>query len=286
MLYSALLGNPVDHSVSTTLFKIFAEKRKINKKLLKEPFALDWLFSDYLDFLIKLESGSNKIMNFGICENACATSDAYKIVPFLIDEVNFDNKKQLKIINTGTIGKYFSKWGKHKMTYLGRKYLNPVIIKEGFFSSFKNSYSKKSIQPKIILKGLNLLDACLDVGGNIIPGKSTLIITSKKIENLKFLLAIINCKLVYFYIKEKYIASSYNQGIGFTKEMINNFPLPKITESDQESFINLVDQILKKKKENPQADTGELEREIDEMVYRLYGLGEEEIKIVENSNKK
>ena len=46
---------------------------------------------------------------------------------------------------------------------------------------------------------------------------------------------------------------------------------------------NLVDQILKKKKDNPEADVGELEREIDEMVYGIYGLGKEEIKIIEKN---
>ncbi len=40
-------------------------------------------------------------------------------------------------------------------------------------------------------------------------------------------------------------------------------------------------QILKTKKSNPQADTTELEREIDLLVYQLYGLTEEEIKIIE-----
>ncbi|MHA1657849.1 MAG: hypothetical protein ACTSUT_01840 [Promethearchaeota archaeon] len=43
--------------------------------------------------------------------------------------------------------------------------------------------------------------------------------------------------------------------------------------------------ILKKKKNNPEADVGELERKIDGMVYGLYGLGEEEIGIVENNTK-
>jgi len=38
---------------------------------------------------------------------------------------------------------------------------------------------------------------------------------------------------------------------------------------------------LEKKKDNPEADVGDLEREIDEMVYELYGLGEEGIGIVE-----
>ena len=46
---------------------------------------------------------------------------------------------------------------------------------------------------------------------------------------------------------------------------------------------NLRNEILKLKKENPQADTSVLEREIDAMVYELYGLSEEEIAIVEAS---
>lgn len=45
-----------------------------------------------------------------------------------------------------------------------------------------------------------------------------------------------------------------------------------------------VDQILTHKKENPQADTSALEKEIDQMVYEFYGLSGEEIKIVEGLN--
>jgi hypothetical protein len=86
------------------------------------------------------------------------------------------------------------------MTYLGHKYLNPIIERKDFFDLFKNSYSTKSIQPKLIIKGLNLLDSCLDVEGEIIPGKSTLIITSKNVNELKTILSIINSKLAFFYM--------------------------------------------------------------------------------------
>jgi len=40
---------------------------------------------------------------------------------------------------------------------------------------------------------------------------------------------------------------------------------------------------LSKKKENPDADTSELEKKIDQMVYKLYGLSEDEIKVVEEN---
>ncbi|MBU4141736.1 hypothetical protein KKE99_02590, partial [Patescibacteria group bacterium] len=40
----------------------------------------------------------------------------------------------------------------------------------------------------------------------------------------------------------------------------------QISPEQQKPFINLVDQILKKKKDNPNVDTGELEREIDPIL--------------------
>ena len=62
---------------------------------------------------------------------------------------------------TGTIGRYVSKWGKREMTYLKDKYLQPVVNKSKFQKDFSNSYGAKSILPKLIIKGLTLLDAVL-----------------------------------------------------------------------------------------------------------------------------
>ncbi|MFN3533709.1 MAG: hypothetical protein ACK41Q_14600 [Candidatus Brocadia sp.] len=53
----------------------------------------------------------------------------------------------------------------------------------------------------------------------------------------------------------------------------------------QQPFITLVDQILAAKKKDPNANTSALEQEIDEMVYKLYGLTEEEIAIVDGDDK-
>jgi hypothetical protein len=61
---------------------------------------------------------------------------------------------------------------------------------------------------------------------------------------------------------------------------------------NQQPFITLVDQILAAKKQHTplsplnrgefkNTDTSALEKQIDEMVYKLYGLTEEEIAIVE-----
>lgn len=63
--------------------------------------------------------------------------------------------------------------------------------------------------------------------------------------------------------------------------VVENIPIPIIPSPQQHPIIALVDKILATKKANPQADTSADEKKIDRLVYMLYGLTEEEIKIVE-----
>ena len=65
----------------------------------------------------------------------------------------------------------------------------------------------------------------------------------------------------------------------YTKQYVEQNPIPIITEAEQKPFIELVNQILNYKDKN--IDTTELENKIDHLVYQLYDLTEEEIKIVE-----
>lgn len=114
----------------------------------------------------------------------------------------------------------------------------------------------------------------------MIPGKSTLVLTSSDTKLLKYVCAILNSKLIINYIKERYSSSSYNGGVVFTKEMINNIPLTNDI-SKKTIFVNLVDQILHAKLQDPIADTSDLEDEIDQLVYGLYDLTPDEITLVE-----
>jgi hypothetical protein len=94
---------------------------------------------------------------------------------------------------------------------------------------------------------------------------------------LKFVLALLNTTLY-----------NYLLGILRTKESIDlnplilrKLPIPNISLDSQKPFEKLVDRILAAKRANPQADTSTWEGEIDQLVYQLYGLTEDEVKIVE-----
>ena len=68
--------------------------------------------------------------------------------------------------------------------------------------------------------------------------------------------------------------------VRFTVERI---PIPKISVAKQRPFERLLESILAAKEPDPSADTVEMERQIDRLVYDLYGLSEEEIGAVEFS---
>ena len=252
----------------------------VDKTSLIEPFAFDWLFSDFVEKINSIDKFPNKLSEYAFCENACATSDAYKLKDYLLD-TTFDSEKHLKIINTGTIGRYVSKWGKREMTYLKDKYLKPVVNIRRFQKDFSNSYGAKSILPKLIIKGLTLLDGCFDKEGVIIPGKSTLVITKPqgRENELLFPLALINSKISLFYIKEKYRGSSYNQGINFNPDMLNNLPVPYISKGTMKTIISTVLKIIKEHElEN---DTLLLEADLNKLFYKLYELTFDEVKVID-----
>jgi len=105
------------------------------------------------------------------------------------------------------------------------------------------------------------------------------ILTSTKIS-IKYLLALLNSKLMEFYFGFEGIMTA---GGAYTlkHETISKFPIKCLNGQEQKPFIDLVDKILVAKKKDPQADTGKLEAEIDQMVYKLYGLNDEERKIID-----
>ncbi len=98
--------------------------------------------------------------------------------------------------------------------------------------------------------------------------------------NIYFIQALLASKLLAWYFRhEKNEFDSL-----FPKIRVEEFKkLPIKNSSSQPPFITLVDKILSAKKENPQAVTTIWEKEIDALVYKLYELTEEEIKLVEGN---
>ena len=248
---------------------------------LPKPHYLDPLLSRHYEFVKKIDLLPDRLGDLVVCESACSTGDAYKIKPLVKELAGaFDPVKSFRMINTGTIGRYASRWAVKPMTYLKAKYSMPVVDRAAFAKAFPNSYGAKAGLKKIILKGLNLLDASLDLDGTVVPGKTTLILPSDDAAALKYAAAILHCPLAIFYIKSRYGSSSYNGGINFSKGMINALPIPT-NPSQKMQIVDLVDQILNRRVVDPIADIRDLEEKINAKLYALYKLTDADIELVE-----
>jgi len=108
---------------------------------------------------------------------------------------------------------------------------------------------------------------------------------------LKYLLSVLNSKLIEWFYKKTTVPKA--GGFFIYKVMyLKNIPLKEISIDNQKPFIDLVDKIFTITKDDDylvnfckQTKVKDYEKQIDQMVYKLYDLTEEEVKILEGKNK-
>jgi hypothetical protein len=83
-----------------------------------------------------------------------------------------------------------------------------------------------------------------------------------------------------FYVR-KVIGSDEGRFIRLFTIHVEKFPLPVLANEKQQELKLIVDKILSAKEREAEVDVCNLEKELDKLVYSLYGLTQEEIKIVE-----
>ncbi|GAA6866191.1 hypothetical protein CHC126_11100 [Helicobacter pylori] len=107
--------------------------------------------------------------------------------------------------------------------------------------------------------------------------------------NLKLLTALLNSKLITFYFKNFCGGCILGKsGYQYNKHALEKIPILKITPQNQKLAHKITDcakAILEAKEKDPKANTQELEKEIDALVYQLYNLTDEEIKIIEEGQE-
>ena len=189
-----------------------------------------------------------------------------------------NNDKYLSKIDTNNLGYKIAR-GSHINRYSFIWSSEYLITKEKLSESY---FTEKSLDEKIIVQRIRTnstdlkshwLEASLIEMKNYIGLDSTTMIFKKNYD-LKYLLCILSSNLMNFYYKNHYT------DVNVKPLYLEKLPIKDIPKASQLPFIERVTKILALKSQNPKADTSILEDEIDEMVFDLYELTEEERQVV------
>jgi hypothetical protein len=254
-----------------------------NKIDRRELQILPWdvFFWDFSRLLIlrKINNCSKSLGDLIKFENPCTVSEAYEIKEILLDKNLTNNAK--KFINSGTIDPYLSWWSVKNTVYIRDKYKYPIVTDRGLKKisarRFMQAQSKKIIVANMTLK----IEAFLDINAEYLAGKSTIIAVGNA-DELNIGVALLNSKLVSFWYKCMYHSTKMaGEALSITTKRLSKAPVPEISGDSKKSLLKYVKSLLNKKNKDSLIDTSALERQIDNLVYRLYNLTWEEVRVIE-----
>ena len=143
--------------------------------------------------------------------------------------------------------------------------------------------------PKILMRRTDdRLRSCLETKSAICVNSCHVIKLKPQIVSkmsYEFLLGILNARLTQYFFE---VSNPQMVGKVFAEIKViyvERLPIPTPSPEKQKSVERLVDRILAAKRREAEADVSALEREIDVLVYALYGLTKEEIALVEAAAK-
>ncbi|EAL8272168.1 class I SAM-dependent DNA methyltransferase [Campylobacter coli] len=272
--------------------------------------TLNFTKSDYEELFNKIQ----KYGKFYLEESEVAQG----IVPaideaFVIKDKNVFSKNEqcfIKEYYTGLSGKFYSSFTDKYLIYLSNKNysgnLDDLPNLKQHFQKYKEILKESKIKYKTpnkpyfylhrereekffkkgeekIISQVRCIEPIFVYSNENFYGSRALFFIQTCRINLKYLTGVLNSKLIAFWLKHK--GKIQGNLFKIDKEPLLNIPVVNINSKNEKlanKLISLVDEILKAKEQNKNANTQELENKINSLVYKLYNLTEDEIKIIEN----
>ena len=257
------------------------------------------IFADIQEsgFIERMDVSYPKLDEVASVLGAATVSEAYEIKP-LISDVASGNPNDLRMVNSGTIDRYHLLWGEKVFRYLKDGYSNP-IIEAANHSKLPATRLNQARTPKIIVAGMTkILECGVDIDGTVLAGKSTVVVMPLRNDDLLYLLAILNSSLISYWYNTVYGGNKLSGGyLRIGRSQIASIPIraidfdnptDKIAYNEVVKAVQSMLNLQKRLAAASGANKGVIEqqitltdRKINMLVYKLYGLTNEEIAIVE-----
>jgi len=282
-------GKSNDKNVLVAILKDndVAKINSINFTSTSNPFSIHLIDSKTHGLIDKIRANAIDFEKIADIRTGVMGFDYWSLEPFVVDKYR---ENFIRLVTNGFVDQYCYTWGKKGRLYK-KDFTEPYLdlINVNLNKNTKELFLKK----KIIIRGVaQRLTANIDNQGcGILVAVHSAISLNESEYNNKLILALLNSKLLnWVHLKEFYSARIPEGSLKYPISFIKKLPIKKIVESGQRILIDLVDQILditsspEYDPKNPPIKQKELEKKIDELVYKLYDLTDEEIKIIEEDN--
>lgn len=236
---------------------------------------LGFLLSDKFAIAKKIALASVPLTRAGLI-NATSTAAESEAFSKHISEA----EGGFKLLNTGTIDRYVSKWGRSPLTDKGRRFLAPTLLRDPVIlgNRFGLYSSPKIIFAKIALRN----EAFYDEHGVFASINTNCMHTFNKDFHPKFVLAWLNSRL-FQYTYECFFDALRMAGrhLPFTAPYLVNMCINEADAATQARIAVLVDKLVAQLATG--IDTEDVERRIDLAIYELYNLTSAEIDKVDSA---
>ncbi|MDD4353585.1 MAG: Eco57I restriction-modification methylase domain-containing protein [Candidatus Nanoarchaeia archaeon] len=294
-ILAKLISNGLSYSVDVSIFDVFKNVGVYPVVIISKRSSKDfkkYLIEDIKDLTenkfkeLKNLRQFNTFEDFHIEIGSGTTGfQATQIKPLIFDTLQ-KTKNSIPFAVSGSIDPYFVDTS--TVRYMGTTYNNPYIkFDSGILAQRKWNFW---LNEKIVIAGMTKIIEAQYVKEPLALGVGCYAIFSFGNFNPKYLLGILNSKYLTYYInikfKDKHLAGGY---LAINKSTIEKLPLIKPDEESNLKIIKLVDEILLITKDKDYFENNqkhkkvkEIQDNIDQLVYKLYNLTPEEIKIVED----
>lgn len=234
-----------------------------------------------LDLIQKIQAFPT-LSSMATVNGAATVGEAYLVKEFIFDSQ--ESKDDIKkFMNTGTLDPYRSFYGIEDTRYLKGKYLHPVVKREDL-GKMSEKRLRESDAEKIIIGGMTKILECYYDDGEYLAGKSTTIVYSN--PHLRYITAVLNSRLMTFYYSRFF--NSMSLAGGFYRIGAPQIKQLPIAVPGEEKIVEEIEELVTRV-QNEWKNSGDKQtiagimQTIDMYVYDIYGLTENEIKIIEES---
>jgi hypothetical protein len=140
------------------------------------------------------------------------------------------------------------------------------------------AYWNEFDQAKLVVPAISgAVNVSLDREGYLSNNKTSIFVC----DDASFVSALVNSKVAFWFTRQVF-ATKQGGFYDFEPRYSSQWPIPAVPTEKKQPVERLVERILLAKERDAGADVSALERQLDGLVYLLYGLTPEEIRIVED----